>query len=41
MNEAAGLAGGEVRWHREFPSPAHLGSDRMEVRGWNERSQPI
>jgi nondiscriminating aspartyl-tRNA synthetase len=32
MNEAAGAAGGEVRWHRERPSPAHLGPDRMESR---------
>ena len=24
--EATGAAGGEVRWHREFPSPAHLGT---------------
>ncbi len=31
MLRPAAIAGGEVRWHREFPSPAHLGSDRMEV----------
>ena len=32
MSRPPAAAGGEVRWHRELPSPAHLGSDRMEAR---------
>lgn len=40
--EAASEAGGEVRWHRELPSPAHLGPVRMEVRdGTGTRSTPL
>ena len=43
IRNEVGAGADEVRWHRELPSPAHLGTIRDGGRGWNgsgRRSSP-
>src|SRR4051812_20826521 len=40
LNEATGHAGGEVRWHREFPLARTSGINRMEAWDGTNTGQP-